>query len=443
MEINIMDYVFTVPVSDKYILHSPLHNITALMNRSAVESLKEGNLKKKNLYELYRSLSEKPVSMPAPNRGAINPDFMGLIPTRSCNFNCIYCGFGSCKDTSVMDFPLAMSSVEWMAEHVINQGKTDVEIHFFGGEPFFASDVIRVAVYRTNMICGEYNMKPVFKVSTNGFFDEVTCSFIGDYFDTVVLSLDGQEDIQNRYRPLKNGGKTSHTVERNAFLLGRSPAELCIRVCVTEETVERMEEIAHRLCRMCNPSSVDFEVLRQTEDKELLPPDPWRFAVNYIKASGIVRDYGVTPVYGPASTGTVHHSFCPVGKDSIIISPDGIISACYLQKEEWEKKGLDLTFGHIDNSGIHINEDNLKSIRALTDEKKFCRKCIARFHCAGGCHVHHVTEEYDVFCIQTRIITVCNLLYDLGYTDLMEDFINNRKELERMVFQASDLIGES
>ncbi len=438
-----MDYVFTVPVSDKYIMHSPLHNITALLNRSAVKSLKDKNLKNKALYDLYRSLSEKPACMPGPNRGHVNPDFLGLIPTRSCNFNCLYCGFGSCKDASVMDFSLAILCVDWMADHVIKQNRKEVEIHFFGGEPFCAPDVIRVAVYRTNMVCATYNVKPVFKVSTNGFFDEDTCSFIGDYFDTVVLSLDGPEDIQNRYRPLKTGGKTSHTVERNAFLLGRSPAKLCTRVCVTEETVERMGEIAHRLCRICKPSSIDFEVLRETGDTELHPPDPWKFAVNYIKAATIARTCGVTPVYGPASTGTLHHSFCPVGKDTIIVSPEGTISACYLQKEEWEKKSLDLTFGHIDNSGIHINEDNLKSIRHLTYEKKLCRKCIARFHCAGGCHVHHNTEEYDDFCIQTRIITVCNLLYDLGYTGLMEDFINNRKELERMVFQTSDLIGEA
>ncbi len=438
-----MDYVFTVPVSDKYVMHSPLHNITALLNRSAVKSLKDGNLKNKALYDLYRSLSEKPVNMPAPNRGPVNPDFLGLIPTRSCNFNCLYCGFGSSKDTSVMDFSLALLSVDWMAEHVIKHGRKEVEIHFFGGEPFFASDVIRVAVYRTNMVCAKYALKPVFKVSTNGFFDEHTCSFIGDYFDTVVLSLDGPEDIQNRYRPLKSSGKTSHIVERNAFLLGRSPAELCIRVCVTDETAGRMEEISNLLCRSFKPSSIDFEVLRQTETTGLLPPDPWTFAVNYIKAATVARTCGVTPVYGPASTGTLQHSFCPVGKDTVIVSPEGTISACYLQKEEWGKKSLDLTFGHIDNSGLHINEDNLNNIRHLTDEKKLCRKCIARFHCAGGCHVHHVTEDYDDFCIQTRIITVCNLLCELGYTGLMEDFINNRKELEKMVFQDSDLIGES
>ncbi len=66
-----MDYVFTVPVSDKYVMHSPLHNITALLNRSAVKSLKDGNLKNKALYDLYRSISEKPVNMPAPNRGPV------------------------------------------------------------------------------------------------------------------------------------------------------------------------------------------------------------------------------------------------------------------------------------------------------------------------------------------------------------------------------------
>lgn len=437
-----MDYVFTVPVADKYVLHSPLHNITALINRAAVKSLKDGNLNKRDLYELYRSLSEK-TFIPAPHRGPLNPDFLGIIPTRMCNFTCIYCGFGSCKDSPVMDLSLALSSVEWMVEHVINKGLSRVEIHFFGGEPFFAPDVIRAVVYRTNMLCAEYNLKPVFKVSTNGFFDEVTCCFIGDYFDTVVLSLDGQEEIQNRYRPMKNGGETSHTVEKNAFLLGRSPVELCIRVCVTEETVEKMEDIARWLCRSFKPSSIDFEVLRPSvETAGLLPPDPWSFAVNYIKSSIAARAYGVTPMYGPASTGTLQHSFCPVGKDSIIISPEGTLSACYLQKEEWEKKGLDLTFGNIDNSGIHIDEHNLQKIRRLTEGKELCRKCIARFHCAGGCHVNHLTEEYDDFCIQTRIITVCNLLYDLGYVSLMKDFIYNRKELETMVFQTSDLIGE-
>lgn len=441
------NYIFSVPVCDNWLIHAPLYKTSALINRGAVKSLK--NISKNyKLYELRNIFSRKPEYVPSHSASALSPDFIGIIPTRSCNFKCIYCSFGSSEKSHIMEPHTASSVVEWMVEYIKERGSNKCEVHFFGGEPFFAPQIVSIAVHKTILLCEKYKLRPVFKVTTNGYFDEKTCKFAGNYFDTIVLSVDGTEDIQNKYRPLQKKGKTYDIIARNAIALSKSSAELCLRVCVTSETVNKLNKITDFLCSSFHPSSIDFEVLisnKETDKEEIFPPDPWVFAENYAKASSIASSYGVNAIYSPASINSIHHSFCPVGKDVPIISPEGLIRACYLQEEEWLKKGLNLTFGQIEKSGkMNINYNDLEKIRNLTDEKKLCSKCIARWHCAGGCHVNHYhinsAEEYDNFCIQTRIITVYNLLTDLGCRKEAEQFISDRKNLEIMALNKSDLL---
>lgn len=443
-----LNYSYALPVNKSWLLHSPLHHITALVNSSVIDKLKNASLSGKT-GELIKTLSEEPVCIPGPPKGPLKPEFMGIIPTRACNFNCLYCDFGasSAKEES-MDFKLASSLIDWMGEYIFATGGKKIEIHFFGGESFYSPAVLKVAVHRARMVAARYNLTARFEVTTNGFFSEELCGFAGDYFDKVVLSMDGPKEIQNKYRPLKNGKGSYDIVAGNARLLSKSPVDLCIRLCITDETVNDMAGIAEWICREFRPSSINFEILQKSSESmnsAIMPPDPWEFALNYIKSSEIAWSFGVMPVYSASQVENIQHTFCPVGKDNIIVSPAGEVNACYLQKEDWIKRGMDLNMGFFsDGEGMKFDNKSIESVRKITAGYFRCRNCFARWHCGGGCHVNHSypgsSSGYDDFCIQTRIITAARLLEELGCHEEKERFLSDRKGLERLVFQKSDSI---
>ena len=50
--------------------------------------------------------------------------------------------------------------------------------------------------------------------------------------------------------------------------------------------------------------------------------------------------------------------------------------------------------------------------------------------------------QFDRLCIQTRIITLYNILHDLGQDDLALRLLDDRAALEQAVWQVSDLLGD-
>lgn len=442
--------LFVIPVNSDYLIYSPLQRIAAMVNRRAFTSLKE----KKTEYWAGNSqlapFAEMTVQdAPHPPMGVLQPAFLGLLPTRDCNFACLYCGFNTTDGKEkVMDLALAAAAVDWMAERSVEKQVRNLEVHFFGGEPFMAPEVVETVVHRTRQQAAKYSLRPVLEISTNGYCSEEWCRYVGDYFDSVVLSFDGAREIQDRYRPLKSGAGSYATVERTASSLSASQAKLCIRLCTTQETVSTLSETCDWFCSRFQPSILNFETLKpgpSTDALGMYPPDPLEYAVQYMKAAAVARRHGVEPVYAAASIDSLRHSFCPVGMDVAIVSPEGRVSGCYLLEDEWKRHGMDMEFGRLDaKHGMQIDQQAVERIRTYAATKSRCRCCIGRYHCAGGCHVMQSgldkRADYPSFCVQTRMITICTLLSRLGYHETVNRLLTNRAVMKRIAHQPSDLI---
>jgi sulfatase maturation enzyme AslB (radical SAM superfamily) len=112
---------------------------------------------------------------------------------------------------------------------------------------------------------------------------------VGANISSVVLSFDGPADVQNLHRQFRNGTASFDTVCRTAKQLSASPAQLCLRACVTQATVPRMPEIAAWFCQEFNPAIISFEPLQQSawsQTAQLQPPDPWDFARDLLPGGG-------------------------------------------------------------------------------------------------------------------------------------------------------------
>jgi uncharacterized protein len=449
------DDIYALPIGRHHLVYAPLHCAMALVNPTALEVVKRWRMgvavpgpRCADMDDLIRRL-DGPPSQPAGRSGDFDPIFLGIIPTRACNLACRYCNFGARQASDAnLDIGQACAAVEWMARQAVRRGRTHLDIHFFGGEPFMAGDVIDAVVHRARAIAAEQNLMPRFEVATNGVFNESRAGFVGDYFDTVVLSCDGFQSWHDRQRPMAGGAGSFEKVQQTAARLSRSTADLCLRICVTRENLDQLEPFTHWFAQTYGPAIINIETLKPTANGRangLSPPDPFEFAVHCVKACRSIEALGIEAIYAAADITAVKQTFCPVGNDAAILSPDGRISSCYLLERQWQARGLDMNIGRQANGGaIAIDPEAVNRLRNLVTQKPRCRHCFCRWTCAGGCHVSETCpggpENYTDFCVQTRIVTACFLLDRLGLPDATDNLLADKNAMHRLAFQKDDTL---
>lgn len=445
--------VFALPLKDKWLLYAPLHGISALVNNAAVNALQEParNTHSAELDQLRKDLSRAPVALPDSKKGDFIPAFLGFLPTRDCNLSCKYCGFraGSSPQKS-MSIDLAVRCIDWYAKLLKADGEETLEIHFFGGEPFIKPELVMMVVHAARIRGEEYGLRTRFEASTNGVMNEEMARFAANFIHNIVLSIDGPLDIQNSHRPRPGGEGSFEDAYRSARVFDDGPGHLHLRSCITSDTVSRMEEIAIWFSREFRPSTVCFETLQpspESEEAGLNIPDPWEFASNYSRAARTLWKSGIKPIYASAELSENRVSFCPVGKDVVIVSPEGEIAGCYLLERDWKARGMDMSIGCFSENGepefYEGAVERLRNMNVLNYSR--CNNCFCRWHCAGGCHVNHsfpgCPETFVDLCIQTRIITLFNILSGMDRLDIFNELDADKTNLRRVILQPSDRLG--
>jgi radical SAM protein with 4Fe4S-binding SPASM domain len=449
-------YHFAVPIFDRWLVHFPLHQVTALVDQAAMQELlaPQGSQSDRDglLTSLRLDLTVPPANVPKPKDGAFDPNMLAIVTTRGCNINCVYCDFGGPTSKRVnMDPAIAVSTIDWMADQLAARGRERFFLHLFGGEPLIAGDLVDIVVHRLRHACTAKGLKPFIDISTNGVMSLERAKWVGDFLDSVVLSFDGPPEFQNRNRPGINGTDTFMVVDRTARYLSSTKIELCLRTCVTRESVLCMPEITRWMIESYRPSIINFEPLTEndlTAVTGLGAPDPFDYARMWMASTRIADGFGVHLVYSATESNAPRLSSCPVGSDAVVVSPDGSLNGCYLQPNDWLKRGMDMSLGRVSTEhGIEIQPDRAQDLRHMILDKPRCRGCICQWSCAGGCHVSNTymncAQNYSDFCVQTRLITSCLLLEQLGESDLVDEFLLDTEAMQRVVMNRRDVIGET
>ncbi|HLO34255.1 MAG TPA: radical SAM protein [Anaerolineales bacterium] len=431
---------FTAPVLDQYLVYAPLQGFSVILNENRLrqlESLRFGTHEEIEpvISEIAQRLDCPAVAPERPEGKIKAPLFLGLITTRGCNMSCRYCDFNAPEDShNDMELGLARASIDaylhLLAEHGVSQG----EVQFFGGEPFFRSSVVEFALSHAHNRAGQMGIAIKFNVTTNGLMTERRAAWVADNFDTVVLSLDGIT-FQDHQRPSRNGGASYPIVHRTAKILSEGRTDLTIRACITDESTAQMPALAYEFARTYILSAVCFEPLtesRLSRANGLLPPDPVQFAREFCQAEDVLKPYGIDAISSGTDIDSLQASFCPVGKDALLVSPSGSICACYLMESDWMRAGLDLKFGRISRSSpeFFLELEKLEAIRRLARHTApLCERCLCRYHCAGGCYVNHRSiqraSQYDSVCIRTRLITIGKLLKRMEALELYHRWLDS------------------
>jgi uncharacterized protein len=347
-----------------------------------------------------------------------------------------------------MEPAIAAHAIDFMAGTCVARGWEKYEIQLFGGEPFVEDSVVDVVVHHALSATARFGVTPTFSASTNGVMTASRLRFIADYFDRVVLSLDGFEDFQECYRPTSQVGESFARVSEAARFLRHSQAQLCIRCCVTSVSVHHMESIARWFCEEFHPTQVNFEAMTESPDSRaagLKPPAPYDFARHALRAWRILRSFGCEPACAPVLNRGLQNTSCPVGRDTVIVHPDGLLASCYLVPSEWDARGMDLSIGRVLADGqVEVRARDVLRLRRLIHSKPRCSRCFCRLSCAGGCHVNNsypgCPDQYGDFCQSTRILTACGLLEEIGESERADELVCDRDALERLSAPRSDRV---
>jgi radical SAM protein with 4Fe4S-binding SPASM domain len=448
--------IFMVPVKDKVLLHAPLHGVTALVNCSGAKLLQsaivnsDGNDLPRH-YQALRSALEMAIEPPKPRQGGLGePQFLGLLPTRDCNMRCLYCDFPLSHTEPVMTMSqsVCQTAIDAYFKKLIDLGYAKAAIHFFGGEPFVEEQLVFFAAEYGRYQAQKLGLSLHLEASSNGLVNESFATWISETFDCLVLSLDGQEAIQNFQRPAKRSTNAFKRIYETARILSESPCQLILRSCITRESLPEMHNTVTWMVEQFIPETICLEPMSESKRSirsGLHPPDPWEFSRSFIQANAFLEEHGINCMLSTADLSLKTVSSCPVGHDALILSPTGEINACYLPNESWEAKHMDMHLGFLKDDKFDVAQSDLDRVRSYElEQKPLCQNCFCRFHCAGGCHVNHPAGSepgaYDDICIHTRLVSIGKLLLRLNERNDLEEWLRDRTALEKSALFKNDRI---
>lgn len=139
-----------------------------------------------------------------------------LQVTQSCNLRCSYCIYSDIDNdlqrshsAKHMTFETAKKAVDFLWEHSVDS--PSVNIGFYGGEPLLEIELIKKVIeYAEELFAGK---RLTFSITTNGtLLSEDIIEYFNEKKMQLTISLDGPEEIHDKYRRFAADGKGTFRV---------------------------------------------------------------------------------------------------------------------------------------------------------------------------------------------------------------------------------------
>ncbi len=126
-----------------------------------------------------------------------------ILPTFLCNFKCIYCYESESirKENKMMD-ELIQDQIVGYIEKEFNEGKKELTVLYYGGEPLIGISVIKRLHPKIKALCEQFNIKAEYSMITNGILltDEIIEYFSEQQINSLQITIDGTREIHNKRR---------------------------------------------------------------------------------------------------------------------------------------------------------------------------------------------------------------------------------------------------
>lgn len=312
---------------------------------------------------------------------------LALYVTRGCNLRCRYCFFSAAEPLpGEMD---TTTTKQVMAQFQALGGRL---LQFLGGEPLLRPDIIELGQYARELGLTS-------NLITNGtLLEPGLARRVAQTFDTVQVSLDGLEPVNDRFR-----GRGSHarTVAglRNLLELGVKPT---VSTVVSQANIDALEDFLAELVEL-GVSRVHFVNLqpcgrgRSTDSSALSSLDFAKGLLDLWQRWGhrleFPRDMLLSLPRGQRKLN------CRPAQGILEVDPRGLAFPCYYFMEKGLSGG-DLRRQPL--AEIYQHSPQLTKLRRVSvDRHPRCAVCDYRYLCGGGClGIETATDQYCQDMIQ-------------------------------------------
>ncbi|BAL81548.1 thioether cross-link-forming SCIFF peptide maturase [Caldisericum exile] len=328
---------------------------------------------------------------------------MCLNVAHSCNFGCLYCfakkgNYGG--SDALMSFDVAKAAIDFLAKN--SSGRVTLEVDFFGGEPLLNFEVVKKTIEYAKETYK--NKKWRFTITTNGSIltDEIE-KFLYDNDVSIVLSLDGDKHVNDKYRVLRSGlgtfdlvfpkikKVTEHRAESGGYYVRGTYTHNTLEI---SKTVMDLHNFGFKYISLEPVVTKEEDIGIKKEDLQILKKEYEHLAIEYVnsqkESTWNFFHFNLDLEAGPCIQKRIHG--CGAGVEYIAVSPDGSIYPCH-QFDGIKETKLGDVFSGITNKEL---QEKFRKANFLFNKKE-CATCWARFYCSGGCLANNYTMNGDIF----------------------------------------------
>ena len=328
--------------------------------------------------------------------------------TNQCNLACTYCyeyGEDKIVDTDNGKQPKFMSeeTAREAIEFALRESRENPRAHitFFGGETLMNFPVLKATIAYARRRGAEVGKDVDFSLTTNAtLLRPDIIEFLATERVGVTISIDGPEELQNKFRVFHNG-KGSYDVAApkiKALLQRHRSRPVGARVTLTRQTLD-VRRIYQHLTDELGFWEVGFAPVTTAPGRDYAIGDGGfdhlleqfrALAADYLDASLNNRHHGFSNVRETLQE--IHHGHakaypCGAGLGLMGVSTDGRVALCH-------------RFAGSDDHGFGTVRDGVSWERQQqfleshhVSNKTDCQTCWARPICAGGCY-HEAHTRY-------------------------------------------------
>lgn len=338
---------------------------------------------------------------------ARNINMITLQLTQSCNLRCSYCVYSDfyndqqrSHSAKRMSFTIAKRAIDFYASHSIDCYKAN--IGFYGGEPLLELDLIKKIVSYAEEVFSQKELS--FSITTNGTLltPEIVEFFVQKNV-TMLISIDGPEDIHNINRRFAANGKGSFDVIiHNIRMLREHCPDYLKKISINmvmdpQNEYDKInelftEEVLKDTLSHATVIDDSYSVEKNVYSEKYIEQREYNMFLAYLKRLKHIDNEKISPIAEYAvselnnkieqfgkktSLPTIgsHSGPCIPGQTRLFINADGLMYPCERVSEE----SIVMQIGSLDEGFDFDKVKSLLNIADLTADE--CRNCWAINHC--------------------------------------------------------------
>lgn len=382
---------------NRFFVFFPISGTLIEIDKDSYKNLKLSNfsLNKffKEEYKIYKNINLK-FNTPE------NLKSLCLLVSQTCNMKCDYCFVdGSInKNSGLMSNQIAKDSVDFLL--TVSKNK-NLEIDFFGGEPLLNWEVVKETILYGMDESKKINKNLRFSLTTNGLLlTEEKIDFLNKNHVSLIISLDGPKNVNDKFRKLKNGDGTFNLIyPKIKNLIDKRGDGYYIRGTFTKETKSVYSNAKYLfesgfknvslepvILNKKSSLAIDIDSLKKIK-KEYEKLGKYLYNEkekgNELNFYHFLINLNSGPCLGKMNFG------CGAGVEYMAVDSAGNLYPCHFLVEFEEFK-----MGNI----YDAVDKNLKKyfikINNLSNKPK-CSRCWAKYLCGGGCIAHSYLINND------------------------------------------------